>query len=175
MWIHELYFVPPSATVWFEVRSISFMLFGKLLPICKGINSGVLKMMSFWSEWFPSTLSEVCLLSSRSLFHFAVTILGVKRTIFITPQHKYFEHLILFFSINFRCQKFFDSKTEAVVFTFSTVVEAKRWMFLRLALLFSNAEVLTLQYFDFSLSKQFINLIRIHSPYVLCRCRSSAD
>ena len=97
VWIHELCFVLPSATVWIEVRSIAFMLFGKLLPVDKRINGGVLKMMSFWFEWLPSSLSEVYLHLSRSLFLFAVTVSKVKRIDFIIAQPKSFEHLILFF------------------------------------------------------------------------------
>ena len=50
VWIHELRFILPFATVWFEVMSIVFMLFGKPLPVGKRINSGVLKTMHFWSE-----------------------------------------------------------------------------------------------------------------------------
>ena len=41
VWIHELCFILPFATVWFEVMSIAFMLFGKPLPVGKRINTGV--------------------------------------------------------------------------------------------------------------------------------------
>ena len=82
VWIARLYFFSSLCyklgLFEVEVRSVAFILFRKLLPVCKRINGGVLKMMSFWFERFPSSLSEVCLHSSQSLFLFAVTISEVK-------------------------------------------------------------------------------------------------